>query len=304
MSSIKYKVLGIKGVLFAFFILTTYYLLLTASVSAHMIGQPPFFKVDGKFSPYYPVPTTSLQDFPLPQDYSPTNFVAGETINFEMDETQLPAPKEVIEKTKFTWEYGDGGNATGLKNSYAYKKPGSYTLKINADDNSGVGPQLLQSIFIDIVPSKDYNLPKSVISVNDWTSKDPLTDILQDKFDKDFSFEGSKSSGGSAKITEYFWDFGDGSSATGPKVTHRYTTNPYTVFPVLRIKTTDGFIADSFVQIKDSPNLGVNSNTTNNQTSSKIVKQSNVMPYLLTGVGILVLIAIVWVILRKKRQRK
>ncbi len=268
---------------------------------AHMVGQPPFFKVNGQFSPYYSVPTSSLPDFNLPQDMAPTNFLIGEVIDFEIDSTLLPVPKEVIDRTTFIWDFGDGGSASGLKNSHSFKRKGSYVLTLKADAGDSMGPLVIQSVMLNIVPDKNYQLPKSNIVVNGWESKDPLTDMLESSFEAEYKFDGSKSSGGSSKIVEYFWDFGDGKSGEGPKANHRYTTNPYTVFPLLRVKTEDGFIADSFVQIKDKGALANNPGVV--AKDNPTVKKPGILKVVFIGAGILVGIYLVALIFSKLKRR-
>lgn len=221
------------------------------SVKAHSIGQPPYFRVNGIYTDYYPVPSSSLADFKLPQDIATGVFLINATIDFEIDPALLPVPSEIVDKTEFLWEFGDGEKAEGLKNSHTYLKPGTYFLDIYANSDGGFEPQLLQSTAINIVPYKDYKLPKSVITVNGKESKDPLLDLIDVNFSGKQKFNGNKSEAGSGVITEYFWDLGDLHYAEGKEIIYSYPDNPYTVFPVLRIKTQDGFIADSFVQIKD-----------------------------------------------------
>ena len=224
---------------------------LPSNTFAHALGQPPYFKVDGVFTDYYPVPTTSLPDFKLPQDIAEGIFLVNQNIEFEIDPEALPVPAEVVKTTTFLWEYGDGTKAQGLRNSYAYKAPGTYFLNIYADSEQGFGPQLLQSTAINILPSADYKLPKAVIEVNGKESNDPLLDIIEVNFSGEQKFSAGKSDGGSSAVREYFWDMGDMNLREGVEVRYSYEENPYTVFPVLRIKTRDGFVADSFVQIKD-----------------------------------------------------
>lgn len=221
------------------------------SVTAHSIGQPPYFKVNGIFTDYYPVPSSSLADFKLPQDIATGVFLINTPIDFEIDPALLPVPAEIVDKTKFLWEFGDGEKAEGLKNSHTYLKPGTYFLDIYADSEGGFEPQLLQSTAINIMPYKDYILPKSVITVNGKESSDPLLDLIDVNFTGKQKFNGNRSEAGSSSIVEYFWDLGDLNYAEGKEIIFAYDENPYTVFPVLRIKTKDGFIADSFVQIKD-----------------------------------------------------
>src|SRR5581483_363653 len=206
-----------KKIILSIFVLL-YVIVLPQPVAAHLAGQPPFFKVNGTFSGYYPVYSSSLSDFPLPQDVGPSNYLVNQTIDFEIDTKELMRiiPQDIIRATKFVWDFGDGTKGEGLKNTHSYKKMGSYVLIITADTSAidkTIPPQVLQSIMLYIVPEKEYKLPKSVILVNGKGSKDPVTDVLIYKFGDTFTFDGSKSEGGDSTITSYFWDFGDGQTS-------------------------------------------------------------------------------------------
>ncbi|MEX2027902.1 MAG: PKD domain-containing protein [Candidatus Curtissbacteria bacterium] len=267
---------------------------LPAGVFAHLAGQPPFFKVNGVYSGLYPVPTTSIADFPLPQDLGPDNYLVGKPIDFEIDTNQLPVPSDIVQKTTFSWDFGDGGEGSGLKNSHTYTKPGSYRLTIHAEYEQVSGNQLFQSVLLNVLPSPDYQLPKAKISVNGKTSRDPLVDILRFPYGTELTFDASGSSAPSSKIVEYFWDFGDSQTSGEAKTTHTYSKDlpQQQVFPVLRIKDENGFIADSFVEI-------------DNAKSGAIRKPSGVLGKIFLGVGAIGAIVVGFLIFtRGKRESK
>ncbi len=230
---------------FAFLLFT-----LPQPVSAHLIGQPPFLKINNQYANLYPVPLSSLYDFDLPQDLAPDNYSLNQSINFELDQNRLPAPPDIVTKTKFDWDFTDGTHGQGLKLAHTFTKVGSYVVKIFADDGSTPKPQLLESVLINILPTNGYQLPKAKILVNGKGSIDPLTDILQADFNNSIKLDGSQST---ASI-EYFWDFGDQKSASGSKQTHQYPKDLSQVFVVLRIKDSNGFLADNFVEVQNSQN--------------------------------------------------
>lgn len=273
------------------------FLITSGDVRAHAAGQPPFFKVNGRYSPLYPVPTTSLTDFPLPQDTGPENYLVNEPIVFEIDSSQLAVPQDIFARTKFTWDFGDGGAGSGSKLSHMYSKPGSYFLKVNAEYESVSGSQLFQSIMVNVLPDANYQLPKAVIAVNDKVPKDPLVDILKFPFGQELKFDASKSSGGDSKIVEYFWDFGDSKSNSGASTSHTYAKDlvQQQVFPVLRVKTADGFIADNFAEI-DNKSEGVSS-------VSKVSRVSGANKFAVIGVVLVVVAAVGFLVLRKRRGR-
>lgn len=268
-------------------------------VSAHLVGQPPFFRVNGSYANLYPVPLTSLNDFNLPQDLPSDNYLVGVPINFELDTTQLPVPPEIVQKTKFFWDFGDGGKSSGLRNTYTYKKMGSYILTIKVDDGTVPEPQLLESVLINVLPDKSYQLPQAVISVNFKQSKDPLTDILIIDMTKLVQFDASLSKS-TSKITSYIWDFGDTTEDHSQNPTHLYQKINDQNFVVLRIENSDGFLADTFVEMKNGQSTKSSTTTSDlisqaqNQKSDQGLNIPNLLKYL--GVGILGLVVILGVV--------
>ena len=223
-----------------------------APVLAHMLGQQSFFKMNDVYTSLYHVPSTSLENFVLPQDSAPQKYLINEEISFEIDTTKLPMMSNAtLATTQFQWNFGDGQQFEGLKTTHAYTRMGSYILQIYADDGSGTSPILLQSLLVIIIPDKAYRLPKAIIRINDVLSKDSLTDPLSFSFANPLFFDGSKSTS-PVPITSFQWDFGDMNTAGEKSIRHTYKDDLRIVFPVLRIKNKDGFISDTFVQINNS----------------------------------------------------
>src|SRR5437868_5068562 len=105
--------MNMKKLLLVFFI-TAFLLFKPPSASAHLIGQASFFKMNGKYTNLYPVQTTSISSFILPQDTSPDNYLVNTPIKLEMDTSKLQIPQEIIDKTKFDWDFGDGTRGKSL----------------------------------------------------------------------------------------------------------------------------------------------------------------------------------------------
>lgn len=259
---------------------------------AHLIGQPPYFKVDGVYSGLYPVPVTSLPDFILPQDIAPKNYLVNQSINFAFDIKAMPAPADVVKKTKFSWDFGDGTKGFGLEQNHIYKKLGSYLVIIYADDGSTPAPQVIQSLLINILPDPSYKLPQAVIKVNGKTSKDPLTEVLKFDFSNQLTFDGSSSKTADSKISSVLWDFGDQKSSDQIKTSHSYSADLTQLFPVLRIKDGNGFISDAFVEVQNKKLTDLNPIPSSSETvvtpkSSTLV---NITPILLVICVVLVVI--------------
>jgi hypothetical protein len=230
-------------------LLTTFYQ--PSTVSAHSVGQPPFFKVNDKYSILYFVPLTSLYNFNLPQDSAPQTYLINDHISFEIDTTQLPVPPEIVAKTKFTWNLGDGSKAEGLTVKHSYSKMGSFIIDVYANDGTTPTPQLIEKVIINILPDKNYQLPQAVIKVNGQQSQDPLTDVLRFSLKQPIKLDAGGSTAKSSQITSYFWDYGDQKSTKDPITTHAYQKDLTQVFPVLRVTDSNGFISDTFVEIEN-----------------------------------------------------
>ncbi len=269
-------------ILFIFFIPT--------NASAHIAGQPPFFLMNDKYADFYPVYTTTLPDFTLPQDIAPETYLVNEDIVMKIDEDVLPFPPDVTDNITYTWDFGDGTKGTGIENTHRYNNMGTYLLTITADyggyQDEYTKP-LLQAVIINIRPDPLYELPKAIISANGKTVSDPLVDTFQFDEGTKITFSAENSKTGSSHIEEYIWDLGDGKRRTGKMVSITYSADQAYVFPFLRVKTKDGFFHDSYIQIENV---------------SKNIKTQNALPFipLLIGINILLVGGVLLLLFKKK----
>lgn len=228
---------------------------LTPSTSyAHVAGQPPFFLINGTYAGFYPVFVTSLPDFILPQDSAPENYLINQPLTFELDSAMLPFPPSVIDKTTFSWDFGDGTKTEGLTAKHTYTKMGSFLLTITANYHGYSDPNtkpLLQAVLINIVPNKEYRLPKAIIKINKEVITNPNNPI--EITDHTVTFDATSSTPGSAKIVSYFWDIGDKQSSTKSHFNHRFSDSMRNyIFPMLRVKDANGFINDAYAELDNS----------------------------------------------------
>lgn len=286
------KYLRIIGLIFFLF------LLFTQVASAHLIGQAPFFEVNGKYSNFYSVPTTSLDTFPLAQDAGPENYLINQPIAFKLDTTKLPVPPEIIKISKFTWDFGDGEKGTGIENAHSYKKIGSYLLSIYVNDGTSPTPQLLESVQLQILPSKNYVLPKAVISLDGLTKPNRSNNEYHLPMHKPVSFDASSSIAGSSKIVSYFWDVGDSTFQQTNQFTYTYPSAMRLAFVVLRVKDANGFIGDTYTAIRDDNGITLPTPTPKPQNFF-----SNKFIFILVG-AIIVVIGIIsgLLMVRKNKQ--
>lgn len=286
-----------KIITISLYLYVSYFLFLPA-VSAHLAGQPPVVKINGQFANLYHIPSSSVSGFELPQDEAVGNFLVNDPIDFSIEKGNLPAPPEVVEKTRFDWDFGDETAVqSGLELKHKFDKPGSYVVKVMIYDGSNPKPQLLDSIYINALPDRNYRLPKAVILVNGIETKDPLTDFQTLPFTKPINFDAGNSKNGSAQIISYYWDFGDLKSGSGKKIDHNYKAELPQVFPLLRVKDSNGFFVDTFVEVQNK-NLvnqtGFAAAPGNNLPPVKTKQPaSSQLPQTLLAIGVVVVLLLV-----------
>jgi LPXTG-motif cell wall-anchored protein len=286
-----------KKLLF-FLLLTSCFLLLTTPAYANGAGLPAFFKINDKLAISNPIQQFGItaSSFLIPQDLAPEAYVAKQQIDFTIDEAQLQTviPPELLKKTDYTWDFGDGTKAEGLQNSHSYSKIGSYILilTINIHEEGSASPtQFIDSFLLNIVPDKNYkNLPHAVIKLNNKRIDNPKTTLEEINFNRNFTLDASQSQSPS-KIVQYLWNFGDGQTSTQPSTRHKYKKDGYLHVVVLRTKDSNGFISDAFVGIRN-----------NTDKKGEITEDNNII-WITIGLSLLVLL-VVGMLFRKKKNKK
>ncbi|MFO8132800.1 MAG: PKD domain-containing protein [Thermoplasmatota archaeon] len=114
---------------------------------------------------------------------------------------------------QWQWTFGDGGTSSARNPGHTFPDSGTYTVTLTV---SGPGGSNSASTAVQL-----QNMPpKAAFSV---TPEYPLPG-------QDITFDGAASSDGDGSISDWHWDFGDGSSGTGEQVEHSYTSpGNYTV---------------------------------------------------------------------------
>jgi PKD repeat protein len=105
----------------------------------------------------------------------------------------------------YNWSFGDGGSATGAAPSHIYQSGGNFTALVEVTDT---GDHLVSGALVNLTV---YSLPKVSVRAS-----------AADSTGGAFNFT-ALVVGGLAPIV-YSWTFGDGNTASGPSVTHVYTT--------------------------------------------------------------------------------
>ncbi|MGZ4215443.1 MAG: PKD domain-containing protein [Solirubrobacteraceae bacterium] len=109
--------------------------------------------------------------------------------------------------TGYTWHFGDGGTGTGATPSHTYTSSGHYTVSLTVTDDLGISSTATtQDVTVD-QPSASFTSPSGFVAPGSAAS-----------------FDASGSADPEGSITDYRWDFGDGSNGTGSNPSHTYTT--------------------------------------------------------------------------------
>ncbi len=122
----------------------------------------------------------------------------------------------------FTWDFGDGSTGGGEKTTHIYKEPGEYKVQL--------------SITGELTGECDNtDTDELVVTVTDapfamFGAKDSIA------LGSPVTFDASLSKGNNGNIKHFYWDFGDGNTATRVKTDHEYKkAGIYTT--TLRIET-------------------------------------------------------------------
>jgi PKD repeat protein len=122
--------------------------------------------------------------------------------------------------TSYAWNFGDGSTGTGKTVSHAYTQsttPGNaYNVTLTITNNRGLTATTTQAVTVTASPAPS----------GDWVYSPGTPSVGDTVF---FNADGVKPAAGHT-ITQFSWNFGDGSSGTGFQATHVFTTaNTYSV---------------------------------------------------------------------------
>ncbi len=163
---------------------------------------------------------------PLPPEpkinANPPQAEVGQSITFDASDSVIYNPIarlrwDLGDGTTFEWDARDPNVRTIQLVQHAYSQAGAYQVSLQMTDQTGL--QGVDQIQVVIVAPQPQNPPQAVITA-------PDTAVVNQQV----TFDGSRSAGDSA-LTAYEWDFGDGTTGSGPVVDHTYTApgQPYYV---------------------------------------------------------------------------
>ena len=106
--------------------------------------------------------------------------------------------------SQWFWDFGDGSTATQAAPNHTFAAPGTYAVKLRVTNAAGCVDSVQQ--FVTVWPA-----PQAGFTVSATRGCAPLTVQFTDQ------------SSAPASLQSWFWDFGDGSTATVPNPQHTYT---------------------------------------------------------------------------------
>ncbi len=151
------------------------------------------------------------------------------------------------EPVRYDWTFSDGGTAEGAEVAYVFAEPGAYlaTLTTTLEGGTQDCGQLVtrHKILINAAPTPAVNAPEQVAA-----------GVL-------VRFDATGAVDSDGVITRYLWNFGDGQTAEGVSVEHRYDTPG--VYPLSLEVVDDAGVANSSatwtreMQVNPAPLTGV-----------------------------------------------
>jgi PKD repeat protein len=108
---------------------------------------------------------------------------------------------------RYAWDFGDGTSGEGARPTHVYRQAGAYRVRLTVTDDSGT--------------SRSSATDSLRVTVN----QAPIADAGPDQIGapgEELVFSGSGSLDPDGDIVDWVWDFKDGATATGERVTHRF----------------------------------------------------------------------------------
>lgn len=167
--------------------------------------------------------------------FSPTNPIVNEMVYFNASASRAATGRSIV---SYDWTMGTGRTDAGVIVSKAYGSPGSYSVTLTVTDDIGK-----KGTTTKVVPVTGVG---SLASVFTYSPTNPTPE--------DTVFFNGTGSSGVNPITNYLWDFGDGTTANGGDLTrpsHSYKNvcpgggNNRTFIVRLTVNDTNGLTATS-----------------------------------------------------------
>ncbi|MCI4668479.1 MAG: PKD domain-containing protein [Bacteroidia bacterium] len=176
-----------------------------------------------------------LESYELPQP----DFVANDSLGCSgLSFTFTDRTTSPYLLTNWLWDFGDGNTSTLRNPNHTYMAEGSYTVTLTVTDENGCSRSLIKNNYINLTrPQAEFT--------SDLTETCPGTDI---------SF--SDLSTPDHPLTNWEWNFGDGTTSTAQNPVHAYA-NPG-IYAVSLVVTniygcTDTIVKNNYIRVLNGP---------------------------------------------------
>ena len=157
------------------------------------------------------------------------------TIHFFASPTRGTEPLEVTldassstdpdgELISYNWKFGDGSTGSGSFVKHTYDRTGEFIVEVTVTDDGG--KMDTNTAVILVKPANE--LPDAVFTADHFSGEAPL----------EVSFDASDSTAPDGSIETYSWDFDDGATGSGMKISHTFNQGTFSV--ELEITDEDG----------------------------------------------------------------
>jgi len=156
--------------------------------------------------------------------YSPKSPTAADTVEFDATPSYQPADGHLEE---YFWYFGESGGAddSGVEAETSFKEPGNHTVGLTVVNNRGGRTYYERAIQVaNTAPNAEFSY-----------SPEPM-------IGQEIEFDASDSTDLEGDITEYRWDLGNGTTATGIRTIHEY--DEYGEYEIM-LTVTDGEYIDN-----------------------------------------------------------
>lgn len=124
----------------------------------------------------------------------------------------------------YDWDFGDGETGTGRVITHTFEEKGVYEVTLMVTDSAGKkGARVVAVEALNRVPIASFEADKFWVGIND-----PIWFDASESFDPD------------GEIVRYIWSFGDGATAEGVEVMHRYIQTNWEPTITLTVVDEDG----------------------------------------------------------------
>jgi PKD repeat protein len=180
--------------------------------------------------------------------FSPTNPTINQDVSFN-------GASSTVSNGTFNWDFGDGQTATGVSATHRYNRGGTFTVTLTVTSDTKATSTSSRTVNVSTtLPANTANFTFSPTapSINQDVTFTATTTAAGPGFP---GFPG----GGGGGVTPvqgatYNWDFGDGTTGTGPSTTHRFT-RAGTFAVTLRVTNDSGLTATTTRQLTVSGTL-------------------------------------------------